>query len=468
MFTERPLHGLEPGAGCAFPRSRENTVTTLESIWQLFESSPVLTGATATAIAALLALLAGRAGRRHLAKENALLTNKLTRAVAHSTEQSRIVSRMRAEQGTVASLALSLPSVVRELNSYDLNLRRVPGLILQLAEAIFQPGQILFYQTVMASSPRGNHRELRLIAHRGLGELPESLRRIALGQGKIGWAAEHKVDMLREGWINLKRTDGIVVEDNHPILEADIVGPLVHATVEGDQILGVLCIGSPGVRPRDEKLMFQLVTNLGSLAMVTAQQRSRLADQANHDGLTGLMNKRSFQPKLGELIVEAERAAKPIGLFIFDIDHFKNYNDTNGHTDGDELLRSLGELLKNSVRPDDLCCRWGGEEFIIAMPDTDGPSAQQAAERIRREIEDYPFKHQEKQPNGNLTISGGVAIGPADGADVTTLTKHADQALYESKHKGRNRVSRYRGVQIGSIDENDYRMPEFAGRRDSE
>ncbi len=440
-------------------------MTSLESIWQLFEANPVLTGATATALAALLALLAGRSGKRQLHKEIAALNNKVARAVAHGNEQSRIVARMRTEQGTVASLALTLPSVVRELNSHDLNRRRVPDLILQLAEAIFQPGQILFYQTVMAASPQGNHRELRLIAHRGLGELPESLRRVALGQGKIGWAAEHKVDMLREGWSRLKRTDGIVVEDNHPLLEADIIGPLVHATVEGDQILGVLCIGSPSVRLRDEKLMFQLVTNLGSLAMVTAEQKTRLADQANHDGLTGLMNKRSFGPKLGEMIVEAERVAKPMGLFIFDIDHFKTFNDTNGHTEGDELLRNLGELLRNSVRPDDLCCRWGGEEFIIAMPDTDGPSAQQAAERIRREIEDYPFNHQEKQPGGNLTISGGVAIGPADGADVTTLTKHADEALYESKHKGRNRVSRYRGVQIGSIDEADYRLPEFSGHR---
>ena len=211
--------------------------------------------------------------------------------------------------------------------------------------------------------------------------------------------------------------------------------------------------------------MFQLVTNLGSLAMVTAQQKIRLANQANTDGLTGLMNKRSFQPKLGEMIIEAENAAKPMGLFIFDIDHFKNYNDNNGHTEGDDLLRGLGELLRKCVRPDDLCCRWGGEEFIIAMPDTDGPSAQQAAERIRREIEDYPFKHQEKQPGGNLTISGGVAIGPADGTDATTLTKHADLALYESKKKGRNRVSRYRGVQIGSIDEDDYRIPELSGHR---
>ena len=108
----------------------------------------------------MIAWLIGRSGSGQLNKTNIDLARKLARAEAHAKEQSRIVSGLRAEHGTVASLALSLPNVVRELNSYDLNLRRVPGIILQLAEAIFQPGQILFYQTVMASSPRGNHREL--------------------------------------------------------------------------------------------------------------------------------------------------------------------------------------------------------------------------------------------------------------------------------------------------------------------
>ena len=434
----------------------------LDSIWNFFEANPALMATIAALVGALAGSLTGSSGKRILLGQINGLTQRLARVEIYGKEQSGIVARLRAEQGTVASLALSLPNVVRELNSYELNPRRVPELILQLAESIFQPSQILFYQNVLASSAHGRDRELRLIGHRGLGELPESLRRIALGQGKIGWVAEHKVDMLREGWAHLLRTDGIVVEDNHSILEADIVGPLVHSTVEGDQVLGVLCIGSPGVQQRDQKLMFQLVTHLGSLAIVTARQRARLADQANHDGLTGLRNKRSFELRLGEMIVEAEQSARPLGLFIFDLDHFKVYNDTNGHTDGDDLLRRLSQLLKNCVRPDDLCCRWGGEEFVVAMPDTDATSAQQTAERIRQEIECFPFKNQEKQPTGNVTISGGIAICPKDGADVTVLTRHADEALYQSKHNGRNRVTHYRGVRIGSFDEDEHPVPERA------
>jgi two-component system cell cycle response regulator len=151
--------------------------------------------------------------------------------------------------------------------------------------------------------------------------------------------------------------------------------------------------------------------------MVTARQKSQLADQANHDGLTGLLNKRSFQRRLGDMILAAERASRPMALFIFDLDYFKMYNDTNGHTDGDELLRDLGRLLKTSLRPDDLCCRWGGEEFIVAMPATDGGSAEQAAERIRRAIEDYPFKNKESSPPAG---SRSVAGSPSDRTTART------------------------------------------------
>jgi len=113
----------------------------------------------------------------------------------------------------------------------------------------------------------------------------------------------------------------------------------------------------------------------------------------------------------------------------------------------------MATLLKSSLRPGDLCCRYGGEEFILAMPEADGPEAMEIAERIRRVIEDHSFPHQEQQPNGNLTISGGVAVFPKDSTGATELTRHADEALYQAKRGGRNRVSRYRGVAIGDVNE---------------
>jgi len=370
---------------------------------------------------------------------------------ARAKEQIRIAARLRSEHGTVASLALSLPSVVRELNRADLDPRRVPGLIMQLAEAIFRPGQVLFYKTFEPTTP-GGRPELRLIKHQGLDDV-ERVSRIRFGEGKIGWVAETKMDMVKDDWVNHVRTQGARVESTHPDLQLDIVGPLINQGFGSGHVLGVLCIGSPGVRLRDEKLMFQLLTSLGSLAMVNAAYRSKFIEQANHDGLTGLLNKRSFMDELPPLIYQADREARPMAMFLFDIDHFKTYNDTNGHPAGDDLLRELSRLVKESVRPGDWCCRYGGEEFIVAMPDTDGSAAMLAAERIREAIEETEFEHQEKQPGGNLTISGGVAVLPSDGLSLEELTSHADQALYKAKRDGRNRVLRYRGVNIGDTEE---------------
>jgi diguanylate cyclase (GGDEF)-like protein len=375
---------------------------------------------------------------------------QLTRSESQTKEQSRMISRLRAEKGSVASLALSLPTVVQELNRTDMDPRRVPGLIMNLVESIFQPGQVLFYAARAGAKDGSRPAELRLVHHFGFGDVPDVLKRVPFGKGKLGWVAAHRIDMLREDWLNPARTEGRKIEDNHPSLRAEVVGPLVHHSMDGEQVLGVISIGSPATRPRDEKLMFQLITNLGSLALVNANLMTRLRDRANTDGLTGLLNKRYFMEELvARMIVAAEREAQPLGLFIFDLDYFKNYNDTNGHPAGDELLRSLGDLLRSQMRPGDRCCRYGGEEFVIAMPDTNREETYKGAERIRKAIEAHPFAHQEKQPNGNVTISGGVAALPHDGNSVADLTRHADSALYESKRRGRNCITLYHGVDIG-------------------
>jgi len=350
-------------------------------------------------------------------------------------------------------LARSLPAVVRELNRSDLDGRTVPRLILNLAESIFEPEQILFYGSRRMRGNEGVRFELDMLAQKGLVDIPKSITRIPVGIGKIGWVAEHSLDMLREDWQQLSRSDGLNIQDNHPTLKLDIVGPLLHHAEDGEQVLGVLCIGAPGVRPRDEKLMFQMVTNLGSLALVNASNVTRLRQLANTDGLTGLMNKRYFMHELASLIVTAEREAQPLALFIFDIDHFKNYNDTNGHPAGDELLRTLARVLKDQLRPRDWCCRYGGEEFMVVMPRTERDAAFKAAERIRQAIEEHEFADQRKQPTGNLTISGGLAVFPTEGGNIEELIENADRALYKSKSAGRNRVSRARSLGFGDLDD---------------
>jgi diguanylate cyclase (GGDEF)-like protein len=249
----------------------------------------------------------------------------------------------------------------------------------------------------------------------------------------------------------MTRTEGRAIEDNHPALRLDILGPLVHHEDGRDKLLGVLCVGAPATRPRDEKLMLQMVTNLASIAYTNSRNMRQMSDLANHDGLTGLLNKRYFMSqRLGLLINAAERDAGPLAVFIFDIDHFKRYNDTNGHLAGDEILKSVAQVVRENLRPGDVACRYGGEEFIVAMPGAKRTDGFAAAERIRLAIETTNFPRSESQPGGRVTISGGVAQFPQDGTSSNDLILHADQALYQAKAAGRNRVIQFRGVEIGS------------------
>jgi len=267
--------------------------------------------------------------------------------------------------------------------------------------------------------------------------------------------------MLPEDWKKLSQAERLQVPDNHPLLRADLVGPLVHPGTAGAQVLGVLCLGAPSIRPRDEKLMFQMVTNFGSMATVVARQRTVLRKQADHDGLTNLYNKRHFLGKLApEMLVACDKKARPFSIFIFDIDNFKTYNDTNGHPAGDKLLRRMGRIIAEHLGPQDVACRYGGEEFVIGMPDTTREVAMERAEKLRRSITEEPFDHREKQPMGMVSISGGVAASPQDATDVETLIKLSDQALYVGKKSGRNRIAAHRSVQIGEVIDEDVLIPD--------
>jgi diguanylate cyclase (GGDEF)-like protein len=125
---------------------------------------------------------------------------------------------------------------------------------------------------------------------------------------------------------------------------------------------------------------------------------------------------------------------------MVDVDHFKLYNDTHGHPAGDEVLRLIARLFKEILRPVDFVARYGGEEFAILLLDTEKNAGIELAETLRRRIDQYPFPMEHSQPGGHLTISVGMAHSPTDAADVESLTRMADLALYRAKQAGRNRV----------------------------
>ena len=164
------------------------------------------------------------------------------------------------------------------------------------------------------------------------------------------------------------------------------------------------------------------------------------ATQACTDPMTGLYNPRYLWHTLEREIERAGRYGRLCSVMMIDIDHFKNYNDMHGHLQGDEILKKAAEIFRQNIRTTDITVRYGGEEFLIMMPETGKELAQVVAEKLRKAFEGYSFPHEESQPGGRLTVSIGIAMYPDDAGDARTLVDKADKALYRAKKGGRNRI----------------------------
>jgi diguanylate cyclase (GGDEF)-like protein len=173
----------------------------------------------------------------------------------------------------------------------------------------------------------------------------------------------------------------------------------------------------------------------------------RTQESALIDQLTDLPNYRAFKAHLSREIKRAKRYRSPLSLIMLDIDDFKVYNDQYGHTLGNEALRQVAVLLKQSLRDVDIACRYGGEEFTVLLPETDKKGVLTLAERIRASIEEHRFENGKGRTTQGLTISGGVATYGVDALRDADLLPLADLALYRAKGSGKNRIEAASGEQ---------------------
>ncbi len=183
---------------------------------------------------------------------------------------------------------------------------------------------------------------------------------------------------------------------------------------------------------------FIAFSQLATVALDQARMKISLEAMASIDPLTGLLNRRAFQEVISCEYAKAKRLEQPFSMLLFDLDRFKMLNDNYGHDIGDKILLGISNVAKSTLRTSDWLSRWGGEEFLAVLPNTDDTGAKSIAERLRDEIENFSIHLNNQSIKTSASI--GIACYPRDGDTLDFLLKAADAALYEAKTTGRNRV----------------------------
>ncbi len=376
-----------------------------------------------TAIAIIVSIRAHFSSiRSHFQEEKAEIEKNYNRKLGFEEhkrlEFQREIESLKQEREKHIQFLISIPEIVKNLAS-NLSFEETVSSIFRLIKSLIDPAIIKLYMFDRVNNC------LSLV--RAYGSEGENKNIVKVGEGVMGLAAENKMLVTRTFQLP-NANDGI-----------DIAVPILFK----ESLLGVIGLGNIKEKGDNEKRFLSMIADLAGISLQSSTYLKIVQEEAITDSLTGLYNRRYLFEKAKVVAQHAITRHSPVSVFIFDIDYFKRYNDINGHAEGDSLLVELSRLIKENSRGTDVVARFGGEEFIVLMPDTDKDSAWIYAEKIRKLIEEYPFKNREKQPSGYVSISGGVASFPFDGNSLNAVIRRADEALYESKKSGRNRVTRY-------------------------
>jgi len=315
--------------------------------------------------------------------------------------------------------------------------RMIPKALLKAIVEIYRPEVATVL--VRRGAPGGNPDDVRLTIaalHSTGGNLTEGME-FKFGEGQAGIVAERQQVLTRKDFegdqiFNYERSR-VTSEPTY-----DIMAPMVA----GDTTLGVLALARPDRHHDSERDVLEMIARVGALTWKNVQAYREKEVEAEIDKLTKIFNKGALLRRLGLALHEARSTGGKVAIFMFDLDNFKIYNDTNGHLAGDRLLTQLSQLVKETVRTDDVFGRFGGEEFLLVMPKRTGPQGMTAAGTIRKRIAEFPFEGGDTQPLGIVSISGGVAVFPDDATEQVELMQAADNALYRAKTGGRNNVAR--------------------------
>ncbi|MGE5284301.1 MAG: diguanylate cyclase [Actinomycetota bacterium] len=265
------------------------------------------------------------------------------------------------------------------------------------------------------------------------------------------WAGEVRIQS-DEGILGMALQKKMVVSKNDPFSSTgrrpsrssleelngvpDFVAPIVG--IPG--IVGALVVDGCPFPLEEERINLTMLADLLSMAMQNATLRDPARDGKWVDQLTGVSNRIHFLQQFETEVRRTENYRQALGLLMFDIDDFKRINDTYGHFAGDVVIRSVAEIVRKNTRRYDLVGRYGGDEFLVLITSTTGEQAASFTEHLRQVVSTTDIAIPGAEVPVRITISGGLAVFPTDGQSTTELFQAADAALYESKHRGKNRI----------------------------
>jgi diguanylate cyclase (GGDEF)-like protein len=347
---------------------------------------------------------------------------------ARQYEEAEVASRERERQLALRHDLLQLSAALLGTLDRDTVFHEVTTMLRDIVD----------YDAVDIRLVDEDTRELVSIYARGVDVEPAQAFRISLEEGVTGWVARHGQAQLINDMGADPRVTQVPGTAEHE-RQASLVLPL---TVRGT-VTGVLTIDRMGGRTFEESELdvTKLFANMAAIAIQNALAYEEVERQAICDGLTGIHNHRHFHETLETEVRRAERYEETFCLFMMDLDHFKAVNDTVGHQKGDEVLRSVSDVLRSCSRESDYLARYGGEEFAMILPRTGLQEAVSLAQRIRAGVAQIDAGH----PALHVTVSVGVAEFPDSAADSDGVLAAADAALLRAKALGRDRVCLYAG-----------------------
>lgn len=425
----------------------------LTSLQQVFVKTGVLAILFALVVAVMLAGV--------LTRPLGMLVKAAQRFGAGNLEEKQKVSSVVPELDflgqTFAEMTRQIRSKIEEIEAarqaldrkvFDLSVRNL------INQAIIGKSEdsVLKELLEIVTDTMRTRRSSMLLVDQGSGEL--SLK-VAVVKNAIVDKTDHELDQVTfapgEGFAGFAARHGQAIFSNAPLNDSrfkktarEIKNLISVPLFDEDRVIGVI-----NVADRDEDFSEEDAQMLQGVAdqIAIALQKTRLYELAITDGLTGLFIHRYFQMRLESEIARATRSNEKLALIMFDIDHFKKFNDTYGHQVGDRVIRLVADRVRKNIREGiDIAARYGGEEFTVIMPDTDMTGAMAFAERLRQAVEQSFVEHEDKTLK--VTISLGCAVFPEHAPSREILICNADSALYLAKDRGRNCVSAYGGKSV--------------------